>query len=200
MAIAVENLIVACRDWQHPAWSGPFYPEDMPQEWQLDFYSTQFPLVMVSQHHWQQWNTQQIEGIAETLEDEEFGFIFRVSTATPQIIEQLEHLQTLLEEHFYSVYLEPGVDLTENDFLITHVGNSKAGFAWNWSCQGFDFSGLPVACLSIEELDLEQQKAMMTSFMQSLPEGIKGGVLVIDDPADVPKVKNLQVLAELMGY
>jgi len=41
----------AC-DWRHPEWLGPFYPEDMPEEWQLAFYYTQFSCVWIDGEAW----------------------------------------------------------------------------------------------------------------------------------------------------
>lgn len=37
----------AARGWQHPAWLSSFYPEDMPQEWQLAYYSNEFRSVVL---------------------------------------------------------------------------------------------------------------------------------------------------------
>ncbi len=41
----------AC-DWRHPAWCGSFYPDDMPEEWHLAFYSTQYSCVWLSRATW----------------------------------------------------------------------------------------------------------------------------------------------------
>lgn len=39
--------------WQHPAWRGPFYPEDMPDDWMLSYYNTQYPAVYLPATVWQ---------------------------------------------------------------------------------------------------------------------------------------------------
>lgn len=41
----------AC-DWRHSEWLGPFYPDDMPEDWQLAFYYTQFSCVWMSSESW----------------------------------------------------------------------------------------------------------------------------------------------------
>lgn len=38
--------------WEHEAWAGRFYPEDMPPEWRLSFYNTQFECVLLPYHDW----------------------------------------------------------------------------------------------------------------------------------------------------
>lgn len=34
--------------WLHAGWDGSFYPETMPPEWRLTYYSNEFPCVLVS--------------------------------------------------------------------------------------------------------------------------------------------------------
>lgn len=38
--------------WQHQAWCGSFYPDDMPAEWRLSYYNTQFDCVLLPYHDW----------------------------------------------------------------------------------------------------------------------------------------------------
>ena len=47
-----ENLVVGTYGWQTPLVSPEFYPEDLPPEWQLDYYSNFSNLVVVPQSFW----------------------------------------------------------------------------------------------------------------------------------------------------
>ncbi len=55
-------LVGAC-GWQHPAWRGGLYPDDLPDEWLLSYYNTQFQAVYLpaavwqaaSEETWAQW-------------------------------------------------------------------------------------------------------------------------------------------------
>lgn len=51
-----ESLIVrlGALDWRFPAWRGAFYPADMPAEWQLTYFNTQFNCTFLEQAVWQQ--------------------------------------------------------------------------------------------------------------------------------------------------
>jgi uncharacterized protein YecE (DUF72 family) len=40
-------VLVGASGWQHPAWRGAFYPADLPDDWQLSYYSTQFQARVV---------------------------------------------------------------------------------------------------------------------------------------------------------
>ena len=39
--------------WEWPAWERGFYPEDMPPEWRLTYYNTQFSCVFLPADRWQ---------------------------------------------------------------------------------------------------------------------------------------------------
>lgn len=49
--------------WQHAAWRGAFYPDDLPEDWMLSYYNTQYAAVYLpasvwraaSAEHWAQW-------------------------------------------------------------------------------------------------------------------------------------------------
>lgn len=41
------EIIVAARGWAHPAWCDGFYPDDLPEDWQLAYYSNEFHAVVV---------------------------------------------------------------------------------------------------------------------------------------------------------
>lgn len=51
-----EPLIVrlGALDWRFPAWGGAFYPADMPEEWQLTYFNTQYNCTFLEQAVWQQ--------------------------------------------------------------------------------------------------------------------------------------------------
>ena len=40
--------------WEWPVWSDAFYPSDMPEEWRLTYYNTQFACVFLAESVWRQ--------------------------------------------------------------------------------------------------------------------------------------------------
>ena len=42
-----HELLIGTCGWQHAAWKGGFYPDDLPAEWQLTYYSNEFRVVLV---------------------------------------------------------------------------------------------------------------------------------------------------------
>jgi len=47
-----QTINIGTYGWQHPQWVGSFYPEDLPQDWQLTYYSNEFNAVMVPADYW----------------------------------------------------------------------------------------------------------------------------------------------------
>lgn len=46
-------LIGAC-GWQHPQWKDSYYPEGIPEEWQLAYYGNEYPVVLIPTTYWSQ--------------------------------------------------------------------------------------------------------------------------------------------------
>jgi hypothetical protein len=69
-------VLVGASGWKHPAWHGGFYPADLPDDWTLSYYSTQFQVVYLpapvwlatSEVTWQQWLSDTHEGFQFVLE------------------------------------------------------------------------------------------------------------------------------------
>ena len=58
-----QLVLVGAVCWDYPAWHGRFYPEDLPEDWLLSYYNTQFQAVYLpvsiwgaaSSETWAQW-------------------------------------------------------------------------------------------------------------------------------------------------
>lgn len=66
-------VYVGAVDWRHEAWRGDFYPEDLPEDWQLSFYNTQFRCVYLP---FGLWRNAADEEVAHWLYDTQAGFHF----------------------------------------------------------------------------------------------------------------------------
>ncbi len=66
-------VLVGAINWDRPDWRGSFYPEDLPDDWLLSYYNTQFQAVYLPAAVWQAasdavW--------AQWLDDTQDGFCF----------------------------------------------------------------------------------------------------------------------------
>jgi hypothetical protein len=67
--------------WMHAQWEGVFYPQDLPEDWQLPFYSTQFRCVYLP---YELWRNASGEDVAGWLNDtkESFRFVLQLPEGT----------------------------------------------------------------------------------------------------------------------
>lgn len=62
----VPLIRLVCQGWEHASWVGPFYPADMPPDWRLAYFNTQFHGVLLpravwralSDEQWQAWRNE----------------------------------------------------------------------------------------------------------------------------------------------
>jgi hypothetical protein len=74
----VSSVKLGVAGWLWPAWDEVFYPADMPPEWRLAYYNTQFSCVFLPREQWQHQSPQTWESWAE---DTHGGFVFLLETA-----------------------------------------------------------------------------------------------------------------------
>jgi hypothetical protein len=72
-------VYVGAVNWVHPAWRQAFYPDDLPDDWLLSYYNTQFQSVFLpvalwrsaSEATWAQWLNDTQEGFYFVLEPDD---------------------------------------------------------------------------------------------------------------------------------
>ncbi len=90
------DIIVAARGWSYPSWHGSFYPDDLPEDWQLSFYGNEFNAVVVPASKWVSLDIVEIERWIEDV-PEEFLFYLEVEDLltdweqTAEIIKPLDN-------------------------------------------------------------------------------------------------------------
>lgn len=68
-----QAVFLGALGWEWPGWAQRFYPEDMPEEWQLTFYNTQFNCVFLPAS---QWRGLPEETLGQWAEDTHEQFLF----------------------------------------------------------------------------------------------------------------------------
>jgi hypothetical protein len=58
-------------DWRHAAWQGGFYPDDLPEDWQLTFYANEFDALGLAA---EAWLAPSLEELAGWVTDTREGF------------------------------------------------------------------------------------------------------------------------------
>lgn len=85
-----HDVMLGTANWRVPDWLGSFYPSDMPAEWRLAYYNTQFSCVWLPYEAWARISPQIAQ---EWLNDtrSEFRFLLEAGDA------ETDHERKLLE-------------------------------------------------------------------------------------------------------
>lgn len=76
MSVETHRVLMGACGWKHQAWLNDFYSEDLPEDWQLGFYSNEFPVVYMPTADW--LNDEDISQWTEDVSDS-FHFILEIS-------------------------------------------------------------------------------------------------------------------------
>lgn len=103
--------------WEHDAWCGAFYPDDLPSEWRLSFYNTEFECVYLP---YATWGHATVETLSQWREDTlaRFRFLLEPGHGT-DANQDATRVSALGEKAILAtthdgpaiVWLEPGADL-----------------------------------------------------------------------------------------
>lgn len=52
MSVETHRVLIGACGWKHQAWLDDFYDDDLPEDWQLGFYSNEFSVVYVPASDW----------------------------------------------------------------------------------------------------------------------------------------------------
>lgn len=63
-----HRILIGSLGWQHDAWQDAFYPEDLPSEWRLGYYSNEFPLAVITDNE-RRDEAQLLESLDDCRED-----------------------------------------------------------------------------------------------------------------------------------
>lgn len=73
MSAESRAVFVGAVGWRQPSWQGAFYPDDLPEDWLLTYYNTQFSAVFLPYSDWSAASDAQL---AQWVEDSQAGFRF----------------------------------------------------------------------------------------------------------------------------
>lgn len=210
MADKIENVLVGTRGWLHKSWNESFYPEGMPEDWQLDYYSQYFKTLLVPQEVWVTWDKEFVEDLEVFHDPEPFFLFFEVSNFNEDLLEQLKTLKNRIKDKAYGVL---GMNLSQAEVNYLEAELSSTGYKltscaprpqiMGWSCE-FELgvlTGEPLFLIQMNNHQMNQIKEVISPFLDSLPEGVLGGcVFAIDDDVPTKHMTDLKLLFELLGH
>ena len=96
MSAEEHRIYIGTTGWNHANWKDSFYPDDLPDEWALTYYSNEIPVVYLPQSlNWDQM-------VGELLENsnDKFRFLLGLeidaTLLSPQLLDAIEQLSDRL--------------------------------------------------------------------------------------------------------
>ncbi|WP_024851295.1 hypothetical protein [Hydrogenovibrio kuenenii] len=210
MATKIENLLVGTRGWLHQSWNKNFYPDDMPEDWRLDYYNQYFKALLIPQDVWKQWDAAYIAEIEVLHEPEPFFIFFEVSDFSEVVLDQIKELKDLLKDKAYGVlgmnlsqaeinYLED--ELADTDYKLTSCAPRPQIMGWSCDSGLGVLSGEPMFLIRMNDHPMSQLKDAVSPFLDSLPQDFPGGcVFAVDEDVSTKHVTDMKLLFELLGH
>ena len=88
-----ESILIGTRGWDHPKWSGGFYPDALPADWRFSFYCNQLRAVLLPAEAWSAAPAADVGAWAEDAFPE-FRFVVELSAASPAPLPMLAPIRS----------------------------------------------------------------------------------------------------------
>jgi len=113
--MGTENLKIGARGWRHPRWAGAYYPDDLPEDWQLSYYANDFNVVLVPAEYWDKTSGYDLELWSEDVsEDLHEDFYFYLECPPLESDAEIQCFKTqcsLIGDHLGGVIVPGGTDI-----------------------------------------------------------------------------------------
>ena len=209
------ELQVGTYGWQHADWREKFYPDDLPEAWQLDYFSNVCRVVLVPQTEWESWSSSFIQTVTESIED---GFEIYLAlnndlksgVENPQTVAKLSEIISLLGRSVagFVVWSEsPFTSLTLLQRPVTLISSQHCLPNWQWRNDGVWLSGSPLGWTAKLSNDGKEQAALLVDFVESLSPLDEASLkkktipfIIGGDKIEMEQVANVKTISELLGY
>lgn len=220
---------VGAYGWNYADWHNNFYPEDLPEDWRLDFYANTYRVVMVPESEWLAWQQDDVEENLEAVEGD-FYFYLEITLSSisetvlnsenkQYVISRLIQVSEQMQTRFAGVVLIDDIEeanvsnqqkQAELDTLLsTELKGYKVTLVspfislpgWQWSYENWTCSGEPCAVIAKLSADGKAQASMVKLFEESLPlENKAAPVIVRDVNLSMVELNNLKTITEILGF
>ncbi|RDH88860.1 MAG: ABC transporter permease [endosymbiont of Seepiophila jonesi] len=175
--------------WDHPAWQGSFYPDDLPEDWRLTYYANEVPGVLVPMALWCKADEAQVES---WIDDVEEGFRFYLALTGGGGDCDPVAVADLLGDNLGGVVVDSVVETTRTGEIPRFTLATKG--------QQLSEKVSPAYRLTAESLgDLRAQRALLESLAGQVPEGADVLLFIEGERIDMAVLKDLRQLAQLLG-
>ena len=114
--MAKDYIEIGALGWTHPGWDNDYYPEDLPEDWRLDYYSHHFQFVIMQSGEWLQAGDDEIEQWLEDVKDSfDFFLALEADAIDKAAVKQVERIKCILAERLQGLvilHMNKAIDAT----------------------------------------------------------------------------------------
>lgn len=195
-----ENIQLAARGWQHSRWCDGFYPEDLPADWQLSYYSNEFDAVLVPADYWTRDSLQEcIDWCAQV--HPEFRFYLEWPTLTDDaeraaFERQLEAMQANLAGVLLPAIAPETAGLQQR---LPELVQFQPAQLWSpGQATGLATTDMPLAVLAQPWSNLRELRQWLEDFTAESTTAKRAVLCAMPEP-DVLQLQQARTLMQIMG-
>lgn len=185
---AARPLRFGTLGWRNPGWADAYYPEDLPEDWQLGFYANELTALLLPAASWAGRPPAELGAWAQETHDA-FRWYLQGDPAYDEDAQRT--LASVLGERLGGL-LWPQAPAPEG-WLAPLEDMPERINAWG------DDTGLRLALLHVDGMDLRAQRHLLDTLKPWLDADRPAALIVTGDDVTPATARELQTVAELMG-
>lgn len=212
------SFIIGARGWDHDAWAGSYYPDDLPRSWRLSYYSNEFHGVLVPASLWLNYSSDTWSEWKDDVSDN-FRFFLELEAAAAGELQRLKQFIDLLGDALGGVVVTKGLlpqaleiagELSGKCFypvVAADLQSSFAAVADDFEVRFYGAWAVGQSCSpSIALLDSEGSTAdlrRLRHLIESLGADSRiespSALFFCGEAVDVPRMQDAKTVADLLG-
>ncbi|NOY67615.1 MAG: hypothetical protein GXP13_09455 [Gammaproteobacteria bacterium] len=207
--MTIKTIEVGAFGCQHENWIDTYYPEDLPEDWRLDYYSHHFNIILMPENEWLNVTEEEIsQWLADVKEGFEFLFAINDSDINEATIGQLGLIRQLLKPYFAGVVIKsPHGNLNDNDMqslkaiapvFVDGINPSGKQYPVCWR-KGRDDENATIGFINETEAgNLREVRACVEAFMAQNNDAKKACLIFDGDTPSAKTIQDTQVIIEML--
>ena len=228
MSIETHRVAIGACGWKHAAWLDEFYAEDLPEDWQLGFYSNEYSVVYVPASDWvdrsdlEEWGDDVSESFrfileipaqllrddaaymsalekAKTLSEFCLGFVFRLDA---NICKESGLFQSRYREASAVAPVcvdKPGVECPPDFEQILLKNNiSELWDGKSSEVEGLGRGRLAITRISSDGLDMRSLRAVIETCLSVSSDDCVSVLVIEGEPPSLEMMRNANTLLNLL--
>lgn len=214
-----HRVLIGSCGWQHEGWQDSYYPDDLPPEWRLGYYSNEFPLAVVTERE-RALEADLPNEMADCREDLWALVVVPDAAALESavgLLQQLPRQGGILLQLDPAAHSDPEAWLTqiasclngqplciEPSRLLDEAWRDALrarGIGWSWNSHS-DADGLALGPLAVIRMDGGCSARQLRDYLEAalaISRPTRDVALVLDgDPPDVETLRQAKQIEELL--